>query len=129
MPAALGSRFAEPTVNYVVTAPGAAGATTAFVAELLVACALMMMILLVTNTPKLARYAGIFAGTLLELFITFEAPYSGMSINPARTVASTLPSSVWTAGWMYFVGPSPGCCSRWKSFARCGASRASVVPT
>ena len=38
----------------------------------------------------------------------FEAPYSGMSINPARTVASALPSGVWTACWIYFVAPMGG---------------------
>jgi len=106
--AALGIRFADPAVNYVVTVPGAAGVATAFVCELLISCALMLIILFVTNTPKLARYTGWFAGTLVALFITFEAPYSGMSINPARTVASALPSGVWTAGWIYFVAPIGG---------------------
>jgi aquaporin Z len=66
------------------------------------------MILFVTNAPKLARYTGLFAGTLVALFISFEAPYSGMSINPARTVASALPSGVWTAGWIYFLAPIGG---------------------
>jgi aquaporin Z len=42
------------------------------------------------------------------LYITFEASYSGMSINPARTVTSALPSGVWTAGWIYFVAPAGG---------------------
>ena len=54
------------------------------------------MALFVTNTPNIARYAGLFAGTLVFLYITFEAPLSGMSINPARTVASGVPSRVWT---------------------------------
>jgi aquaporin Z len=31
-----------------------------------------------------------------------------MSINPARTAASALPSGVWTAGWIYFVAPILG---------------------
>jgi aquaporin Z len=57
----------------------------------------MVVILFAINTPKFARCTGLFAGTLVALFITFEAPYSGMSINPARTVASALPSGVWTA--------------------------------
>lgn len=127
--AVLGSRFADPTVNYAVTVPGAAGVATAFVAELFIACGLMLMILFVTNTPKLARYAGIFAGTLVALFITFEAPYSGMSLNPARTVASALPSGVWTAGWIYFVAPIGGMLLAVEIFrARCAASPASVAP-
>ena len=106
--AALGKGFTHPAVNYVVTMPGAAGVATAFAAEWLISCLLMLMILFATNTPKLARYTGLFAGTLVALFITLEAPYSGMSINPARTVASALPSGVWTAEWIYFVAPIGG---------------------
>jgi len=105
---ALGHIFTEAPVAYVVTLPGKAGIATAFVAETLISCGLMLMILFVTNTPKLARCTGVFAGTLVALYITFEAPYSGMSINPARTVASALPSGVWTAGWIYFVAPVGG---------------------
>ncbi len=66
------------------------------------------MALFVTNTPNIARYAGLFPGTLVFLYITFEAPLSGMSINPARTVASGVPSRVWTAGWIYFGAPLTG---------------------
>ena len=62
----------------------------------------------VTNTPSIARYGGLFAGTLVFLYITFEAPLSGMSINPARTAASALPSGIWTGGWIYFVAPVLG---------------------
>jgi aquaporin Z len=106
--AVLGSCFADPAVNYVVTVPGAPGVVVAFTAELLISCGMMLMILFVTNAPKLARYTGMFAGLLVLLYITFEAPFSGMSINPARTVASALPSGVWTAVWIYFVAPIGG---------------------
>jgi aquaporin Z len=106
--AMLGGRFADPAVNYVVTVPGPAGVAVAFAAELAISCGLMLMILLATNTPKLARFTGLFAGVLVALYITFEAPYSGMSINPARTVASALPSGVWTASWIYFIAPVAG---------------------
>ena len=106
--AMLGSRFADPAVNYVATVPGAAGVAAAFAGEVLISCGLMVVILFAINTPKFARCTGLFAGTLVALFITFEAPYSGMSINPARTVASALPSGVWTAGWIYFLAPIGG---------------------
>src|SRR5206468_12688194 len=67
-----------------------------------------LMVLFVTNTPKLARLTGLFAGALVLLYITFEAPLSGMSINPARTVASSISSGIWTAGWIYFAAPVLG---------------------
>jgi aquaporin Z len=68
----------------------------------------MFMVLWSANTPQVARYTGLFAGTLVFLYITFEAPLSGMSINPARTVASAMPSGIWTASWLYFAAPILG---------------------
>lgn len=69
---------------------------------------LMATVLVAVNTPRLAHYTGVFAGTLVALFVLVEAPYSGMSINPARTVASAVPARDWTALWVYFVGPLLG---------------------
>jgi aquaporin Z len=105
---ALGKIFSEAPVNYVVTVPGKAGITTAFIAEIAIACGMMLMVLFMTNSPKLARLTGLGGGTLVFLYITFEAPLSGMSINPARTVASALPSGVWTAAWIYLIAPVGG---------------------
>jgi len=106
--AALGITFTDPAVNYVITVPGDAGVVAAFVGEAFIACCLMLMILIVTNIPKLARWTGILVGMLIAMAITLEAPYSGMSINPARTVASAFPSGVWTAVWIYFIAPIGG---------------------
>ena len=104
----LGSIVAHPSVNYAITAPGPAGAGAAFVAEAALGCGMMLMVLSVTNTPALARFTGLFAGALVFLYITFEAPLSGMSMNPARTVASAVPSGVWKSGWIYFTAPVLG---------------------
>ncbi len=104
----LGKIFTDAPVNHVVTVPGKAGVATAFLAEILIACGMMLMVLFMTNTPKLARFTGLFGGALVFVFITFEAPLSGMSINPARTVASALPSGIWTAAWIYFIAPIGG---------------------
>jgi len=104
----LGAIIAHPAVSYVTTVPGPAGVGIAFIAEAAIACGMMLMVLFVTNTPKLARFTGLFAGLLVFLYITLEAPLSGMSINPARTAASAFPSGIWTAGWIYFTAPVLG---------------------
>ena len=104
----LGSIIADPSVSYVTTVPGPAGVSVAFIAEAAIACGMMLMVLFVTNIQSIARYTGLFAGTLVFLYITFEAPLSGMSINPARTVASAVPSGIWTGGWIYFSAPVLG---------------------
>jgi aquaporin Z len=105
---ALGPALAHPAVNHAVTTPGAAGVWMAFFAEAVIACGMMLMVLTVSNTPKFARFTGICAGILVALYITFEAPLSGMSMNPARTFASALPSGKWTALWIYFTAPLLG---------------------
>ena len=41
-------------------------------------------------------------------YITFEAPISGMSMNPARSFASALLADRWTAFWIYVAAPLIG---------------------
>jgi len=60
------------------------------------------------GNSRLKKYTGYFAGLLLVIYISFEAPYSGMSINPARTIASALPAKEFTALWIYFAAPIGG---------------------
>lgn len=95
------------SVNYAVTAPGQTGASIAFIAEFMISFLLLIVILIASNS-KHANYTGLIAGILVALYITFEAPYSGMSINPARTLASALPSGMWTAWWIYLTAPVSG---------------------
>jgi aquaporin Z len=97
--------LAHATVNYVATVPGSHGPMVALLAELVIAFILMSVVLGVSNTPRLARFTGLFAGALVATFITFEAPFSGMSMNPARTFGSALAGQLWTALWIYFTAP------------------------
>ncbi len=104
----LGERLAHAAVRYAVTAPGATGPGIAFLAEFAISFGLMTVVLLVSNTPRLARYTGLFAGVLVAVYIGLEAPLSGMSMNPARTLGSALPARSWTALWIYFTAPPLG---------------------
>jgi aquaporin Z len=95
----------HPSVNCVVTVPGDAGWVVAAFAELTISFCLMLAVLSVTSRPRFARYAGLVAGTLVAAYIAVEAPYSGMSMNPARSAASSLVAHVWTAWWVYVLIP------------------------
>jgi aquaporin Z len=106
--AVLGHLITHPAVNYAVTVPGPSGTGTAFLAEVVISFFMMMMVLNVSNTPKLARLTGVFAGLLVAAYITVEAPISGMSMNPARTFGSAFPAQVWTMIWIYFTAPPLG---------------------
>lgn len=104
----LGHLLAHPAVNYVATTPGVAGVGIAFMAEVVMAFGLMSMVLRVSNTARLARLTGLFAGILVATYITVAAPLSGMSLNPARSFGAALVSQLWTALWIYFVAPPLG---------------------
>ncbi|MDT8281907.1 MAG: aquaporin [Gammaproteobacteria bacterium] len=103
-----GDDFALPPVAYVETVPGQAGIRVAFVAEFTISLILMLGILIFMNHKPLAKYTGLLAGILVAVFITFEAPLSGMSMNPARTFASAAPAGHWTSAWIYFTAPFLG---------------------
>ncbi len=105
---ALGGFLADPAVNYVVTVPGPSGLAVAFLAELAISFLLMSVVLRASSTPALARYTGLFAGSLVALYITFEAPLSGMSMNPARTFGSALRAHLWLGYWIYLSAPVLG---------------------
>jgi len=105
---ALGRAIEHPAVNYVATVPGNGGPGIAFIAEMLISFGLMLTVLLVSNHKALAPVTGIFAGCLVATYISFEAPFSGMSMNPARTFASALPADLWTAFWVYLTAPPLG---------------------
>jgi len=103
-----GMAIAHPAVNYAATVPGPAGAATAFVTETAISFVLMLAVLLVSNSRPLAHLTGMVAGCLVAVYIAFEAPLSGMSMNPARTVASALPAGALAPLWIYFTAPSLG---------------------
>jgi aquaporin Z len=96
------------TINYVATLPGEYGVAVAFLAEVVITFLLMTAVLQVSNRKRIARYTGLSAGLLVATYITFEAPLSGMSMNPARTFSSALSARLWTALWIYFTAPPLG---------------------
>jgi len=98
---------AHPSVAFVATRPEA-GIGVAFVAEAGLSFAMMTLILGVSNHPKLAPYAGWFAGAAVATFISLEAPLSGMSMNPARSFGPALVAGRWDGIWIYFAAPLLG---------------------
>jgi len=100
-----GSAIANPAVQYAATYPGHAGSNIAALGELAISFSQMTVVLWLSNHPRFSRLTGLFAGTLLATYITFESPYSGMSMNPARTFGSALPSGIWHGFLIYMLVP------------------------
>jgi aquaporin Z len=104
----LGPLLAHPAVDFVVTKPGPLGGAAALAAELALSFGLMLVVVQTTTRPRLMPWTGVFAGAVVTLWITVEAPISGMSINPARTFATAVVAGEWTGWWIYFVAPPLG---------------------
>jgi aquaporin Z len=116
-----GPALAHPEVRYAATAPGPAGAAAAFAAEAAMTFVLMSVVLRVSNSARFARCTGLAAGALVALYITLAAPLSGMSLNPARSLASAVPAGAWDAFWVYLAAPPIGMLAAGAIYARGGA--------
>ena len=102
--ALLGARLSHPATRFAVTMPGPLGTFAALAAEAAISFLLMTAILHVSGS-RYARWTGVVAGALVALYIAVEAPLSGMSMNPARSLASALVAGDWTALWIYLLAP------------------------
>ena len=103
-----GHAFSDPPVSYAATLPGPAGPATAFAAEFVISAVLMLTVLSLMAAARLAPYTGLIVGVLVALYITFESPLSGMSMNPARSLASAAPGMLWHHLWIYLTAPVLG---------------------
>jgi len=121
---ALGSAFESAPVSWVATLPGARGPLTAFAAEVAISFGMMTTALACSSVPRVAPYTGLCCGALVALYIAFEAPLSGMSMNPARSLASAVFPGLWADFWVYLAGPVAGMllaaefCARARGAAR-----------
>lgn len=98
----------SPAVAYVSTVPGAWGTAPAFAAEVLITFVLMSVVLYVSNDRRSSRFTGLAVGVLVATYITLEAPISGMSMNPARSLGPAILAGTLDSLWIYFVAPPIG---------------------
>jgi aquaporin Z len=100
-----GNALGHPAVNYVATLPGSGGTWPAFAGEAVISFLLLLVVLTASSQKKLASFTGWIAGLCVAVFITFESPISGMSMNPARSLGSAALPHLWTSLWIYFTAP------------------------
>jgi len=100
--------ISSPAINYIVTVPGKAGVAVAFTAEFLISFALILVVLFSDNSKVFSKYTSYFVALMITLYITIEAPFSGMSMNPARTFASAIVANQWHVFWLYCTAPVLG---------------------
>jgi aquaporin Z len=109
--------FDQDAVASTATAPGLSGAGTALFLELL---ATAIFVLVILNSSALERHAGT---ALVAIPLTLVAahlaliPFSGSSLNTARSFGPALIGSEWTDFWVYIVGPLAGAIMGWLVYA------------
>jgi aquaporin Z len=69
---------------------------------------MMLVVLIVSNRPRAARFTPLFAGSLVATYILVEAPQSGMSMIPARTLDPGVWAQVWDWLLINFIAPPLG---------------------
>lgn len=102
-----GPAVEHASVRFAVTTP-TWGLVPAFLAELAMTATLMSAVLAAARSEIWRPRAGLIAAGCVVIFITIEAPVSGMSLNPARTFASALWAGEFTGLWIYFLAPALG---------------------
>jgi len=120
---ALRGRVGAPAVRFAVTLPGSRGEAIAFAAELAISFGLMLAVLVASNSKRLGRYTGLICGALVAIYITFEAPLSGMSMNPARSFGSASGAGLYPALWIYFSAPLLGMLGAAETYRHLGRVR------
>jgi aquaporin Z len=96
-------------VQYAVTVPGDGYSWAgALAAETAITFLLVFTIFVCINKPRLAPRTGIVCGTLVALLVMIEAPVTGTSLNPARTLGPAILAPSYASLWIYFAGPAAG---------------------
>jgi MIP family channel proteins len=109
--------FDQDSVALTATLPGASGAGTAVFLELL---ATAIFVLVILHSTAAERHAGTALVAIpLTLLVGNLAliPFSGASLNTARSFGPALIGSEWTDFWVYIVGPVGGALIGWLVYS------------
>jgi aquaporin Z len=100
-------------VATAATVPGSHGVRGAFFAELFCSALFMIVVLAVTKSQALKSTVYVAIGlTLLAIHFAI-VPFSGSSVNPARSFGTALIGNRWTDFWIYIIAPPLGAILGW----------------
>lgn len=78
---------------------------------------LLFTIFLFVSSPRSARWTPVATWVVVALLVWRGAPYTGTSLNPARSVGPDVLSGTYTALGIYFAGPFAGALAAWAAWA------------
>lgn len=104
-------------VALAATVPGSHGIRGAFFAELFCSALFMIVILAVTKSHASKSTVYVAIGlTLLAIHFAI-VPFSGSSVNPARSFGTALIGNRWTDFWIYVIAPPLGAVLGWLVYS------------
>lgn len=96
-------------VNFGATVPGQAyGPALAFAGEAVTSAILIVLLFSFIGSARLRAFTPLIFPPLYALMVFLEAPVSGTSTNPARSLGPAVISGVWHGWWVYWAGPVAG---------------------
>jgi glycerol uptake facilitator-like aquaporin len=104
-------------VAKAATVPGTGGVRAAFFVELFCSAIFMLVILVVTKSEAAKSVTYIVIGLALLAIHFCAVPFSGSSVNPARSFGTALIGKTWTDFWIYIVAPPAGAIIGWLVYA------------
>ena len=103
-----GDLYAHPAVKYTVTQPARPTLPSelgAFAAEFVISLIMMLVALAALHSARLKKWTGWLLGALLAVYVVVETPFSGMSLNPARTLGTAVAAGRYEGLWVYWLAP------------------------
>jgi len=95
--------------NLAATIPQPGQLWQAVVFEGVITFALVLMVLAMTDGPKLnGTFVPLAVGAYIMSWGTMGGPFEGASMNPARSFGPDLARGDLTSWWVYVVGPAAG---------------------
>ena len=97
------------SVSFGATVPGQGfGAPMAAAGETAATFALVVLLFLFLGHDRLRRFTPLLFPFLYAFMVAVEAPLSGTSTNPARTLGPAVVAGAWRGWWVYWAGPVLG---------------------
>ncbi len=97
------------SVDFGVTVPGAGfSAGAALLGEAATTAALVLGLFAFLGSPRLRPYTPLLFPLLYAVMVGLEAPVSGTSTNPARSLGPAVVAGEWRGWWVYLAGPVAG---------------------